>query len=87
MAKVSIIIPVYNTSKYIKNCLDSILAQTMSDYEIILIDDNSTDHSYDIMYTYAKNNPKIIKLIHNDQNSGPGKSRNIGVSLADLNFK
>lgn len=83
MTKVSIIIPVYNASKYIKNCLNSILAQTMSDYEIILIDDNSTDHSYDIMYTYAKNYPKIIKLIHNDQNSGPGKSRNIGVSLAD----
>ena len=86
MTKVSIIIPVYNTEKYIKKCLDSILSQTMTDYEIILVDDRSTDCSYDIMRSYEKNYPSIIKVIRNEQNSGAGKSRNAGLSIANGDY-
>ena len=50
MAKISIIIPVYNSEKYIRRCLNSILNQTFQDFEIILIDDNSKDNSLKINY-------------------------------------
>lgn len=86
MTKVSIIIPVYNTDKYLRNCLDSILAQTMTNYEIILVDDHSTDNSYNIMRSYEQYNPKVIKVIRTNKNSGPGTARNLGLSLANGDY-
>lgn len=79
--KVSIIIPFYNTQKYLKRCLNSIAAQTFQDYEIILIDDGSTDRSYKIAEKY---NCKFdnFKLYRQD-NKGVAHARNIGLMMAE----
>ena len=78
MVKVSIIVPCYNTSKYLKSCLDSLINQTLKDIEIILINDGSTDNSNEIITSY---NDKRIKYV-NKENEGIGKSRNKGIELA-----
>lgn len=57
--KVSVIVPVYNSEKYLKRCLDSIIAQTYNNLEIIIVNDGSTDNSTDIIREYKK---KIIEL-------------------------
>lgn len=62
--KFSIIVPVYNTEKYLNECLDSLINQTYRDFEIILVDDGSTDSSSRICDTYAEQNPDKIKVIH-----------------------
>lgn len=77
---VSVIVPVYNVEKYIKQCLDSLIAQTIEDIEIILIDDGSTDLSSEICDYYASMY-KNVKVIHN-KNVGLGLSRNVGLSMA-----
>lgn len=66
MAKISIIVPVYNVEKYLSKCLDSIIAQTYKDLEILLLDDGSSDNSYGIMYEYAEKDSriKIFKCEH-----------------------
>jgi glycosyltransferase involved in cell wall biosynthesis len=81
MPKISIIIPVYNAQKYLAECLDSALNQTLDDIEIICIDDGSTDSSPEILDSYAAQNPKII-VIH-QANAGPGYSRNVGINCAN----
>ena len=76
---ISIIIPVYNIEKYLGECLDSILNQTYQNFEIILVDDCSTDSSFNICNEYASKD-KRIKVIQNDVNSGGcGIPRNIGL--------
>ena len=62
MAKVSIIIPVYNVESYLRRCLDSVVNQTLKDIEIILVNDGSTDGSLAICEEYAKNEALIDKL-------------------------
>ena len=62
MPKISIIVPVYNSEQKLKDCLDSLVEQTEKDLEIIVIDDKSTDHSLEIINTYAKN-IRILKYI------------------------
>ena len=57
--KISIIVPVYNTEKYISECINSLLSQTYNNYEIIIIDDGSTDNSYKICKDYEKKYQKI----------------------------
>ena len=81
MPKVSIIVPVYNEEEYVSTCLLSLINQTLDDIEIILIDDNSTDNSLNILLDYAKKYPNI-KVYHNENNLGQGASRNRGLSLA-----
>ena len=76
----SIIVPVYNNDKYLKECLDSILAQTLKSLEIICIDDGSTDKSADILDSYAKEHSQI-KVFHN-KNHGYGYSINFGTTRA-----
>ena len=83
MAKVSIIIPSYNSEKFIGNCLDSIFSQTHDDLEVILVDDCSTDHSYDIMKSYEKREPRRLKVVRNPENKGAAGSRNVGLDIAD----
>ena len=83
MAKVSIIIPSYNSEKFIGNCLDSIFSQTHDDLEVVLVDDCSTDHSYDIMRSYEKREPRRLKLVKNSENKGAAGSRNVGLDIAD----
>lgn len=78
--KVSIIIPVYNTEKYLKTCLDSVINQTLKDIEIICINDGSTDNSLYILNEYAKKD-KRIKII-SKENGGQAIARNIGIDNA-----
>lgn len=77
--KVSVIVPVYNTEKYLRRCLDSLVNQTLDDIEIIIIDDKSPDNSALIIYEYKKKYDNKIKVIHNKTNKGIGYNRNIGI--------
>lgn len=79
-AKVSVIIPIYNTSKYLPACLDSVLTQTHQNLEIILVDDGSTDDSSKIADDYAKKDQRI-KVIH-QKNGGQSSARNRGLKEA-----
>lgn len=74
---VSIVVPVYNSSKYLARCLDSILMQTFRDYEVIVVDDGSTDSSASICDAYAEKY-KMIKVIHQN-NAGVSAARNKGI--------
>ena len=84
MAKVSIIIPVYNVEKYIEKCIESIINQTYKDVEIICVNDGSTDNSLTILENYASKDYRI-KIINQD-NKGVGFARNVGIdnSKGDL---
>lgn len=79
--KLSIIIPCYNVEKYIDKCIESILNQKLNDYEIILVDDSSTDNTYKKIKEYETKYP-FIKTIKNKKNSGAGFSRNQGLKIA-----
>jgi len=78
--KVSIIVPVYNTEKYLRCCMNSLLNQTLKDTEIILVDDDSPDHCPAMCDEYAKNDDRI-KVIHK-KNEGAGYARNSGIEIA-----
>ena len=80
MAKISIIVPVYNTEKFLEKCLNSLINQTLKDIEIICINDGSTDNSLQILEKFA-NKDKRIQII-NQTNSGPSIARNIGIKKA-----
>lgn len=80
MAKVSIIVPIYNVEQYLKECLDSIQNQTLKDIEIICIDDGSTDLSPRILDEYAKKD-KRFRAVHK-ANEGYGKAMNVGIGMA-----
>ena len=80
MAKVSVIVPVYNVEKYLKQCLDSIVDQTLEDLEIVLVDDGSVDSSGTICDEYAKEHSNI-RVIHK-LNGGLGSARNEGMRKA-----
>lgn len=83
-SKVSIIVPIYNVVKYLPKCLDSILAQTHQNLEILLIDDGSTDNSDTIADNYAKKDLRI-KVVH-QKNHGQSSARNTGLNLATGNY-
>lgn len=79
---VSVIVPNYNHSPYLKQRINSILAQSMTDFELILLDDCSTDNSESILMSY-KSNPKVSHVVINEQNSGsPFKQWDKGIALA-----
>lgn len=80
MAKLSILVPIYNVEQYLPQCLDSLCAQTLKGLEIICINDGSTDASGAILDEYAKNNSNIIVI--NKKNSGYGDSMNRGLETA-----
>lgn len=78
--KISIIIPVYNAELYLHNCIESVLEQTLEDFELILIDDGSKDRSLQIIdYYMAKDSRIRVKSV---ENGGPAKARNIGVKMS-----
>ena len=79
--KVSVIVPIYNTEKFLKKCIDSIVNQTLEEIEIILINNGSTDNSHNICEEYSKKYPQKIRYINN-KNIGCSASRNLGMSLA-----
>jgi glycosyltransferase involved in cell wall biosynthesis len=82
MGKVSIIVPVYNSEKYLEKCLDSLVNQTLRDIEIIVVDDGSTDSSPKIISDYEKSHPDKIHSIH-QPNGGQASARNNGVKFAN----
>ena len=81
MKKISVIIPVYNVEKYLVKCLDSLLNQEFSDYEIIVVNDGSPDNSQSIIDSYVERYPKIVKS-YIKENGGQGSARNLGISKA-----
>ena len=80
MVKVSVIIPVYNVEPYLKQCMDSVVGQTLKDIEIICVDDGSTDGSLDILREYAAEDNRI--QIIEQKNAGAGAARNNGMRHA-----
>ena len=78
--KVSVVIPVFNAEEYLAECLDSLLRQTMPDFEVICIDDGSTDRSIDILTLYSKLDSRIHIVQGNHM--GAGEARNKGIDLA-----
>ncbi|MBP3766234.1 MAG: glycosyltransferase family 2 protein [Bacilli bacterium] len=80
MKKVSIIIPVYNSEKYISKCLDSVLNQTYKNIEILVINDGSKDNSIDILREYEKKDDRIVVI--DKENEGVAKTRNQGIKKA-----
>lgn len=80
MPKISVIIPVYNSEKYIRECLDSVLSQTYSDFEVLIINDGSTDISGEICEEYAKKDLRIS--VFHKENGGVSSARNLGLEKA-----
>lgn len=85
MAKVSVIVPVYNTQQYLDQCLTALTNQTLRDIEIICVDDFSTDNSLEIIRKYQQRDSRI-KIIQNDQNRGLSASRNHGIKNATADY-
>lgn len=79
MPKISVIVPVYNAEKYLNECVDSILAQTLQDIEVILVDDGSTDNSPAICDEYAEKDSRVV-VIHKE-NGGVSAARNAGLDV------
>lgn len=84
MAKVSIIVPVYKTERYLKRCVDSLLCQTLEDTEIILVDDGSPDACPEMCDRFAESDRRI-KTVHRE-NGGLGFARNSGIEVAEGEF-
>lgn len=79
--KLSVIVPVYNCEMYLKKCLDSIINQTYKNIEIIVVNDGSTDNSYNLIKEYEKKYSKIMK-VYDKQNGGQASARNLGLKNA-----
>lgn len=78
--KVSVIIPVYNTQEYLPQCLDSLIGQTLKDFELICVDDGSQDESLDVLKRYAERDSRIKVIAQ--ENGGVSHARNVGMSHA-----
>ena len=83
--KISVIIPVYNTERYLDKCLDSIVKQTLKNIEIIVVNDCSQDNSLEIIEDYKQKDDRII-VINNIKNLGLGGARNVGMQRATGDF-
>ena len=81
MPKVSVLVPVYNTEKYLPACLDSVLDQSLRDLEIICVDDCSPDRCGEIIDEYAARDARV-KTIHLQENRRQGYGRNLGMNRA-----
>ena len=84
--ELSIIVPVFNAGGGIAFCLDSLLAQKVSDYEIIAVNDASTDNSLEILQEYKDKNPGKIKIINLEKNIKQGGARNAGIRCSQGKF-
>ena len=80
MALISVVVPIYNVEAYLEKCINSIINQTFSDLEILLIDDGSTDSSSDICDRYGSMDTRI-KVLHK-KNGGLSSARNAGIDLS-----
>lgn len=81
---VSIVVLVYNTEKYLSDCLESLLAQTEKNIEILAVDDGSSDGSPAVLRRYAANCPQI--RIFTQKNAGPGAARNTALKMPVANM-
>lgn len=79
--KLSIIIPVYNVEKYLEKCLNSVIYPGLGNYEIIIVNDGSSDSSPSIAESYAEKYPSLIRIV-NKENGGLGSARNAGLEIA-----
>lgn len=82
MKKLTIIIPIYNVERYLKRCLESCIEQTLDNLEVVIIDDYSTDGSFQIAQEYADKYPHLIRVFRQETNKGQGAARNRGIELA-----
>ena len=80
MAEISVIVPIYNSSQYLDRCIQSLLSQSFTNYELIIIDDGSKDDSYVIAKRYADSDSRIVLV--KQENSGVSSARNHGLDLA-----
>ena len=78
---VSVIVPTYNAGEFVAQCLDSVLGQTMGDFELICVDDGSTDDTWAIVEERAQRDGRVAAL--RQANAGPGAARNAGLGRAD----
>ena len=78
--KISVIVPVYKAEAYLRRCVDSILAQTFQDFEVLLIDDGSPDRSGEICDEYARKDRRV-RVFHKE-NGGVSSARNVGIEKA-----
>lgn len=81
---ISVIVPAYNSEMFIGKCIDSVLEQTYSNWELIAVDDGSRDNTFGILKKYAEVDSRI-RVIH-QENQGPGIARNIGIAEAKGNY-
>ncbi|MFN4867485.1 MAG: glycosyltransferase family 2 protein [Cyanobium sp.] len=77
----TIVVPAYNREVFISDCIDSVLSQTFENYELVIVDDASSDKTLSIALSYALRDSRV-RVISNPQNLGPQRSRNIGLNLA-----
>ena len=86
--KISIIIPVYNAGPYIEACIASLIAQTMDDIEVLLVDDHGNDNSMLIAQNYVDAHPsnKLFRFLATPHNMGPGPARNVGIEAAQSEY-
>ncbi|WP_053242416.1 glycosyltransferase family 2 protein [Clostridium sp. DMHC 10] len=84
MEKISVIVPVYNSEKYLRRCVDSILSQTNQNLELILVDDGSTDMSPEICDSYSSIDNRIT--VKHIKNAGVSNARNIGIDIAKFEY-
>lgn len=86
MSKLSVIIPCYNASPYIMRCLDSLYKQDFSDFEIIVVDDCSTDDTFAVLSKASEQSPIKITTLRNEQNSGPAYSRRAAAQVCQSEY-
>lgn len=84
MPKISVVIPIYNSEKYLEECLDSVLSQSFDDIEVICVNDASTDNSLQILEKYRAGDDRLIVV--NSEKSSAGGARNIGIALAQSEY-
>ena len=85
MPKVSVVVPIYNTEQYLEKCITSLVNQTLDDIEIILVNDSSTDNSYNIIKEYENKYPEKVKAFIKE-NGGLSDTRNFGIQKATGEF-
>ena len=78
--KISVIVPIYNAEKYLKEALDSVFKQSFTDWELILVDNMSKDNSLTICESYAQTDDRVC--IYKEEKNGAGAARNIGMKMA-----
>ncbi len=83
---ISVVVPIYNSEEHISKCIEAFEKQTFKDFNVIFVDDCSVDNSYNIILEYSLKSSFEIICHKNEKNSGPAKSRNIGINLSNAEY-